>query len=143
MKVGSGMQSARSGPIAKVRASVTFLPEPEPERILCPVISVDDHAMEPFDLFERRMPTALREHAPKVIEDEDGIPFWVIGDTMYPLITADGAVGRPQSEWNNCAKKREDFRPGVTDPRVRLSDMDLCGIWASLNFPSKIGRAHV
>lgn len=137
MKVVSGLDKGRREPAERaVRASVTFLAEPEPEQILCPLISVDDHAMEPFDLFETRMPADMLADAPKVVEDDDGVPYWVIADTAYPLITADGAVGRPQSEWNNCAQKQEDFRRGVWDPRARLADMDLCGIWGSLNFPS-------
>jgi len=137
MKLGSGMESGRDEPKERPRRdSVTFLPEPEPEQILCPVISVDDHAMEPFDLFTSRMPATMAADMPRVVEDAEGVPFWVIADTAYPIITADGAVGRPMSEWNNCAQKLEDFRPGVSNPALRLADMDLCGVWASLCFPS-------
>jgi predicted TIM-barrel fold metal-dependent hydrolase len=136
LRRGRGLESSRKLTAVPTRDTVTFLPEPEAEEVLCPVISVDDHAMEPFDLFESRLPRRLLDQAPRVVYDVDGIPFWMIAGTAYPLITADGAVGRPQSEWNNCAQKLADFRDGVWDPRARLADMDLCGIWASLCFPS-------
>jgi hypothetical protein len=37
----------------------TLLPDPEP--LFCPIVSVDDHVLEPVDVFTRRMPRALTE----------------------------------------------------------------------------------
>ncbi len=39
----------------------TLLPDPEPRAVRVPVISVDDHLIEPPDLFEGRLPAALQE----------------------------------------------------------------------------------
>ena len=39
-----------------------------------PIISVDDHLIEPPDLFEGRMPSALADRAPRIVEDADGTP---------------------------------------------------------------------
>jgi hypothetical protein len=49
--------------IIKVRergrgGSVTFIPEPAAEPLFCPVISVDDHLLEPGDLFARWLPSS-------------------------------------------------------------------------------------
>ena len=55
----------------------TLLPDPEPRPIRMPVISVDDHLIEPRDLFEGRLPAALQEGAPKVVELEHA-EAWVI-----------------------------------------------------------------
>jgi hypothetical protein len=40
-----------------------FLPEPEPAVVKYTVISVDDHLVEPRDMFEGRLPAKLQERA--------------------------------------------------------------------------------
>ena len=52
----------------------TLLPDPEPRPIRVPVISVDDHLIEPPDLFEGRLPAALADGAPRVVEQDGGTP---------------------------------------------------------------------
>ena len=54
-----------AAPIAEHR--VTLLPDPEPRPVRVPVISVDDHLIEPPDLFDGRIPAALQDGAPKVV----------------------------------------------------------------------------
>jgi hypothetical protein len=57
------------------RGRVTFLPEPEPREVWCPLISVDDHLLEPPDLFSARVPAAVRESVPQFGEDDEGVPY--------------------------------------------------------------------
>ena len=118
------------------RGVITLLPEPEPRTLWCPIISVDDHLMEPFDIFTSRLPDALAERAPVIVEDERGLPFWRIDDAFFPITIANGASGRPLSEWYNAPQTLDDFRPGVSDVKARVRDMDINGVWASLCFPS-------
>jgi predicted TIM-barrel fold metal-dependent hydrolase len=118
------------------RIEPTFLPDPEPRAPWCPIISVDDHVVEPPDLFATRLPRSMVDDAPTMVEDEHGIPFWVVDGLCYPLATSNGSAGRPVAEWVHMAQKYEDFRRGVYDARARLDDMDLNGVWASLCFPS-------
>jgi predicted TIM-barrel fold metal-dependent hydrolase len=47
-------------------------------------------------------------------------------------------VGRPLAEFTLAPAKYDEFRRGVWDPRARLDDMDLNGVYASLNFPSSV-----
>jgi len=49
-----------------------FLPEPEPRQVRYTVISVDDHLVEPPDMFEGRLPARLQHAAPKIIETKQG-----------------------------------------------------------------------
>src|SRR5262245_1385514 len=85
---------------------VTFLPEPEPREVWCPLISVDDHVLEPPDLFTSRMPSALRDQTPHVVYDDDGVPSWIVGDRRDALLmSAVGAVGRPTTEWSMAPAK--------------------------------------
>jgi predicted TIM-barrel fold metal-dependent hydrolase len=116
-------------------STVTFIPEPEPEPLFCPIISVDDHALEPADLFERRLPSKFREAGPH-IEEDAGLPWWVVDGAKVPILMANGASGRVKEEWSASGIRFEDVRPGVIDPAARLHDMDLTGVWASLCFGS-------
>ncbi len=114
----------------------TFIPEPDPETLFCPIISVDDHALEPADTFTSRVSEKLRDAVPRVEVDDDGLPWWIIDGRPSPMMMLNGAAGRPASEWGIYPCRFEDFRPGVADPKLRLHDMDLTGIWASLCFGS-------
>ena len=118
-------------------ATVTLLPDPGARELWCPIISADDHLLEPPDLFEGRLPQRLAHGAPTLVEDESGTPFWVVDGLYYPITIANGSAGRPASEWaGNQPQKFENFRPGVADTAERVKDMDLNGVWASLCFPS-------
>lgn len=117
--------------------TVTFIDDPAPEALFCPVISVDDHVLEPPDAFDGRLPAAMAERAPRVVLDDEGMPWWLVEDKRLPVIMVNGAAGRVRSEWLGAARCRyEEFRQGVHDARARLDDMDLVGVWASLCFPS-------
>ncbi|MGE3448424.1 MAG: amidohydrolase family protein [Microbacteriaceae bacterium] len=115
---------------------VTFIDEPPREAIFCPIISVDDHALEPSTLFHGRLPRRLQDRAPHVERAEDGASWWVIDGRRTPILMANGACGRPMAEWGNIASDFTEFRPQVLDPALRVTDMDATGVWASLCFGS-------
>ena len=117
---------------------VTFIDEPPREKLFCPIVSPDDHALEPPTLFEERLPNRLQSRAPYVRQGEDGAAWWVIEGTSVPITMANGGVGRVVSEWGTIASTYDEFRRGVWDSEARLHDMDLTGVWASLCFGSLI-----
>jgi predicted TIM-barrel fold metal-dependent hydrolase len=115
------------------------LPDPEPRELWCPLISADDHVLEPADLFVERMPAKMRDVAPRIEYFDyagDEVPYWVIDGERLPMFVADGTVGRPTREWGRAPQRFEEFRAGVCDADARVRDMDLNGTWASLLFPS-------
>ncbi len=116
----------------------TLLPDPSPRAIFDPLISVDDHLIEPPDLFDGRVPAALAAAAPHVLEDDQGNQFWRFEGNDYPNIGLNAVVGRPREEWSMEPARFEDMRPGCFDIKARIADMDLAGIWASLCFPSLV-----
>jgi len=115
-----------------------MLPDPEPRPILVPVISVDDHVVEPTDVFEGRMPTGLAESAPRVHEAADGHQFWRFEGGEYPNVGLNAVVGRPRDEWSMEPARFDEMRPGCFAIDARVADMDRAGIWASLCFPSLV-----
>jgi len=119
------------------RGTITYLAEPEPRELWCPIISVDDHVLEPENLFTSRVDPAFGDAVPHIEYDAEDVPYWLVGDLREPMrLTTCGAVGRPMSEWSLAPQKYSEFRLGVYDVHARVLDMDLNGVWASLNFPS-------
>src|SRR5262249_29145490 len=92
---------------------------------------------EPAHMFEGRVPKRFAADAPRVIVDDDGLEYWEFGSKRIAnRTTAVSIVGRPRSEWIQEPVLFSEMRLGSYDPKARIADMDLCGIWASLAFPS-------
>jgi predicted TIM-barrel fold metal-dependent hydrolase len=102
------------------------------------LISVDDHLIEPPDLFEGRMPQRFAEDAPRVVEFEDGRQAWTYEDGLYPNVGLNAVVGRPKDEWSMDPARFDEMRRGCWDIEARIVDMDEGDIWASVCFPSLI-----
>ncbi len=102
------------------------------------IVSVDDHLIEPPDLFEGRMPAALADRAPQIVDDEDGRKVWTYEGNIYPNIGLNAVVGRPRAEWSMEPADFDEMRRGCWDIDARIADMDLAGIEASVCFPSLI-----
>jgi predicted TIM-barrel fold metal-dependent hydrolase len=115
-----------------------LLPDPEPRRRTFTIISVDDHLIEPPDLFEGRIPASMAERAPQLIERDNGAQAWRYEDNLYPNIGLNAVVGRPQNEWTMEPARFDEMRKGCWDIHARVADMDAAGTWASLCFPSLI-----
>ncbi len=130
--MGSTMTRGRN------KSSVTFLPEPEPRPRAFPIISVDDHVVEPAHTFEGRLPTALQERAPRVVEEANGDQVWVFEHVRESHTGLNAVAGRPIEECGFEPTRFEHMRKGAYDPDARVHDMDINGIYASLNFPSAL-----
>lgn len=102
------------------------------------IISVDDHLIEPPDLFDGRMPSRFADAAPKIVEFEDGRQAWTYEDGLYPNVGLNAVVGRPKDEWSMDPARFDEMRRGCWDIDARIADMDEGGVWASVCFPSLI-----
>jgi predicted TIM-barrel fold metal-dependent hydrolase len=113
-----------------------LLPDPKPRPRHYTIISVDDHLIEPPDLFEGRMPRRLADRAPRVVDGFGGTQLWEFDANLYPNVGLNAVVGRPAEEWSMEPARFDEMRRGCWDIDARVKDMDLAGIWASLCFPS-------
>ena len=102
------------------------------------VISVDDHLVEPPHLFDGRMPAAMADRAPYVRRTSKDHEIWVFDGHAYPQVGLNAVVGRSKDDSPMEPVRFDQIRKGCWDPDARLADMDLAGIWASVNFPSQI-----
>jgi predicted TIM-barrel fold metal-dependent hydrolase len=115
-----------------------FLPEPEPREVRYTVISVDDHLVEPADMFEGRLPSRLQERAPRVVVNEWGHEVWEFDGEVYSQVGMNAVAGRRPETVKIEPFRFDQMRPGCWDIEARVHDMDINGVWASLNFPSMI-----
>jgi predicted TIM-barrel fold metal-dependent hydrolase len=116
--------------------SVTFLPEPERAARSYTVISADDHIVEPPETFAGRLPRKLADRAPHVVEEPDGAQVWVYDGQRIPNVGFNAVVGRPVGEYSFEPARFDEMRTGAWDIHARVRDMDVNGVYASLNFPS-------
>jgi predicted TIM-barrel fold metal-dependent hydrolase len=115
-----------------------FLPEPLPRDVRYTVISVDDHVVEPPHMFEGRVPAALAEAAPRIVETAQGHQVWEFEGQHFTQVGMNAVAGRRPETVKVEPFRFEHMRPGCYDVDARVKDMDINGVWASVNFPSQI-----
>ncbi|HSA49719.1 MAG TPA: amidohydrolase family protein [Yinghuangia sp.] len=105
------------------------------------LISIDDHVIEPPDMFEGRLPAKYADDAPRVVRLDNGADVWRFRDTVIPNVALNAVAGRPKEEYGLEPQALDEIRPGCWNPDERVKDMDAGGILASMNFPSFPGFA--
>src|SRR5215211_287149 len=115
-----------------------FLPEPDPVDVKYTVISVDDHLVEPRDMFEGRLPAKLQDRAPRIVVNDAGHEVWEFEGQTHYQVGMNAVAGRRPETVRIEPFRYDQMRPGCYDPHARVKDMDIGGIWAGVNFPSMI-----
>lgn len=120
------------------------------------IISVDDHVLEPPDVWTSRLPGKYADVWPRVehrkvsnlafngvtytydIDPDTGkeTDFWVYEDLQVPMRRIIAAAGYEVDEVTLEPITYEEMRPGCYDAGARLADMDLNWCEASLTFPT-------
>ena len=123
------------------------------------IISVDDHTVEPADVWQDRLPRKNREVGPRIVRaplkemtflggrfkpvmGEPGSTegpigdWWVYEDLRRPLTRLDTAVGYDRDEVKLEVITYEQMRPGSYDVSARLADMDVNHVQSAVCFPT-------
>lgn len=100
------------------------------------ITSVDDHIIEPPDVWVDRVPAKYKDECPRVITESDGSEYWVYEHTKSVTGGLGASAGRRPEEITATGFPYADMRPGCYDAKARLDDMTEGGVLASLNFPS-------
>src|SRR6478735_6867010 len=101
-----------------------------------PIIDADAHVQEPPNLWIERAPARLKDRAPRV-EHRDNGDWWIFDDgkAAQPLgLTA--SAGRSVVEYRRDGVRHDELRPGMSEPKPRLADLDADGVWAHVLYPS-------
>ena len=104
-------------------------------------ISVDDHLVEPPNMFEGRLAAKYADVAPRVEHTPDGNDVWTFNGAVIPNIGLNAVAGRPKEEYGVNPTAFDEIRPGCYDIHERIKDMSAGGVLATLNFPSFPGFA--
>jgi predicted TIM-barrel fold metal-dependent hydrolase len=99
------------------------------------MVSVDDHLVEPPDMFDNA-PGRYRDQMPKVVRKDDGSDVWVFNGAEIPNIGLNAVAGRPKEEYGVEPTAFDEMRPGCWDITERVKDMNAGGILGSMCFPS-------
>jgi predicted TIM-barrel fold metal-dependent hydrolase len=105
------------------------------------IVSVDDHVVEPPDLFERHLPAKYADIAPHIVHKDNGTDVWQFEGMEVPNIGLNAVAGRPKDEYGIDPTSFEEIRDGCFDVEKRVMDMNANGLLGSLNFPSLPGFA--
>jgi predicted TIM-barrel fold metal-dependent hydrolase len=101
-----------------------------------PILDADAHVNEPPDTWQSRVPSRLRDRAPKVIRTDNG-DAWSFDDgkSVRPVgLTA--TAGLSYLQYRPAGITYEEMRPGSFDTKARLADLDADGIYAQVLYPS-------
>ena len=96
------------------------------------LVSVDDHVVEPPDLFHDRLAAKHVERAPKLIRKDSGIDVWSFMGDELPNIGLNAVAGRPPEEYAMDPTSFDDMRSGCYDIHDRVRDMDANGVLGSM-----------
>ncbi|WP_330255698.1 amidohydrolase [Nocardia sp. NBC_00565] len=103
------------------------------------LVSIDDHVVEPADMFDRHTPKKYAEHIPQLITNDQGIDQWVYRGKPVGVTGLNAVVGWPKEEWDKNPAQYAEMRPGVYDIHDRVADMNANGILSSMCFPTFAG----
>ena len=104
------------------------------------LVSIDDHSIEPPDMYDHHVPAKWRDQAPKIVRNDAGVDLWVFQgeETSTPFGMA-ATVGWPREEWGFNPGSFSELRPGCFDVHERVRDMNVNGVLASMCFPTMAG----
>ena len=105
------------------------------------LISVDDHIIEPPDMFKNHLPAKYVDEAPRLVHNPDGSDTWQFRDTVIPNVALNAVAGRPKEEYGLEPQGLDEIRKGCYDAAERVKDMNAGGVLATMNFPSFPGFA--
>jgi predicted TIM-barrel fold metal-dependent hydrolase len=103
------------------------------------LVSIDDHIIEPPDMFDRHLPAKYKDAAPKMVHTADGKDQWEWDGNVVGTAGLSAVASWPKDEWNFDPTGLAEMRPGCYDVHARVRDMDVNGVFASMNFPTFVG----
>ena len=120
------------------------------------IISVDDHVVEPPDLWSSRLPAKYEQRGPRIVREKgsydvaktglvwtahdagEWADVWHYDGIVSPLMKLSAAAGFDELGFG--AVTFDQIRPGCWQQKERLADMDANHMDASICFPNTLPR---
>ena len=99
------------------------------------LVSIDDHVIEPPDMFKNHLPARWAADAPHVVSDKGG-EHWVFQGRPSGTMGLNAVVGWPKEEWGFNPASFSEIRPGAHDVDERIRDMNRNGVLGTMCFPT-------
>ena len=128
---------------------------PGSESVIPRIVSVDDHVVEPRDIWTSRLPSKYVDIGPRIVYAPQGemalidgawveqpgtgdkmAAWWHYEDHRYQIKEIIACPGIAPEDVRMEGVTYEDIAPGCYIPSARIADMDLNHIEASLCFPN-------
>ena len=100
------------------------------------LVSVDDHVVEPPNLFDNHLPEKWKDKAPKLIRTDKGTDVWLYEGLELPNIGLNAVAGRRKEEYGVEPTAFDEMREGTWNIDRRIDDMNANGMLGSMCFPS-------
>lgn len=101
------------------------------------IVSVDDHIIEPPDMWDNHLSAQHKAIAPRMVRDATA-DYWIFEGKRVSQGATNAVVGRPREEYGFEPTGLDQMRRGTWDIDAHIDDMNVNGILASINFPSII-----
>jgi predicted TIM-barrel fold metal-dependent hydrolase len=105
------------------------------------IVSVDDHIIEPPDVFEHHVPAKWQDKAPRMTKSSTGIDAWLYEGKLAASFALNAVAGRPKEELGFEPNSYDQIRRGCWQVDARIDDMNVNGVLASLCFGTFPGFA--
>lgn len=100
------------------------------------LISVDDHIIEPPNVWTDRLPAKWQNECPRVLTREDGTEVWQYEGDQVSTMGLNAVAGKPHKDFAMDPANYDDMIEGCYNPVVRARDLLRDGIRGSLCFPT-------
>ena len=75
------------------------------------LVSIDDHVVEPPDMFLRHVPKKYQDEAPTVVTDAQGVDQWIYQGRPQGVSGLNAVVSWPAEEWGRDPAGFAEMRP--------------------------------
>lgn len=100
------------------------------------LISVDDHIIEPPNVWTDRLPASWQNDCPRVLTRDDGTEVWQYEGEQVATMGLNAVAGKPHKDFAMDPANYDDMIEGCYNPVVRARDLLHDGIRGSLCFPT-------
>src|ERR1700723_1815936 len=98
------------------------------------LISVDDHIVEPPDMFKNHLSKKYADEAPRLVHNPDGSDSWQFRDVVIPNVALNAVAGRPKEEYGLEPQGLDEIRPGCSGVHERGAGRGAGGVPARMRF---------
>ena len=104
------------------------------------LISIDDHIIEPADMFDRHMPAKYRDQAPRYLHDQTtGKGYWEFQGQQTGMSGLGAVASWPHEEWGMDPIGFPEMRPATYDIDLESGTWTRTDSWLGCASPPSPG----